>query len=103
MDNAVQANLLAAIAADESKDQVYNVACNARTSLNEMFDRIAAELAKLDVNYVEAPGYRDFRPGDVRHSQADIDKAGRRLGYNPTHSVAEGLAVAMPWYRNQLQ
>ncbi|HIP01454.1 MAG TPA: Vi polysaccharide biosynthesis UDP-N-acetylglucosaminuronic acid C-4 epimerase TviC [Marinobacter salarius] len=103
VDNAVQANLLAAIAADENKDQVYNVACNARTSLNELFDRIAAELAKLDVNYVEAPDHRDFRPGDVRHSQADIDKACRGLGYTPTHSVAEGLAVAMPWYRNQLQ
>ena len=103
IDNAVQANLLAAIAADENKDQVYNVACNARTSLNELFDRIASELAKLDVNYVEAPDHRDFRPGDVRHSRADIDKAGRGLGYNPTHSVTEGLAVAMPWYRNQLQ
>ena len=68
-----------------------------------LFDRIAAELAKLDVNYAEAPDHRDFRPGDVRHSQADIDKAGCGLGYNPTHSVAEGLAVAMPWYRNQLQ
>ena len=103
IDNAVQVNLLAATAADENKDQVYNVACNARTSLNELFDRIAAELAKLDVNYAEAPDHRDFRPGDVRHSQADIDKAGCGLGYNPTHSVAEGLAVAMPWYRNQLQ
>ena len=103
IDNAVQVNLLAATAADENKDQVYNVACNARTSLSQLFDKIAGELAKLDVCYDKAPNYGDFRPGDVRHSQADIDKAAQRLGYSPTHSVAEGLAVAMPWYRNHLQ
>jgi len=103
VDNAVQTNLLAATAADENKDQIYNVACNARTSLSQLFDKIAGELAKLDVCYDKAPNYGDFRPGDVRHSQADIDKAAQRLGYSPTHSVAEGLAVAMPWYRNHLQ
>ncbi len=103
VDNAVQTNLLAATAADENKDQIYNVACNARTSLSQLFDKIAGELAKLDVCYDKAPNYGDFRPGDVRHSQADIDKAAQRLGYSPTHSVAEGLAVAMPWYRKHLQ
>ena len=102
IDNAVQVNLLAATAADEDKDQIYNVACNARTSLNQLFDKIAGELAKLDVAYDKLPDYGDFRPGDVRHSQADIGKATRRLGYSPTHRVTEGLAVAMPWYRNQL-
>ena len=103
IDNAVQVNLLAATAADEDKDQIYNVACNARTSLKQLFDGIAGELAKLNVRYDKAPDHRDFRPGDVRHSQADIEKAARRLGYSPTHRVTEGLAVAMPWYRNQLQ
>ena len=103
VDNAVQANLLAATAAHEHKDQIYNVACNARTSLNQLFDKIAGELARLKVRYDKAPHYGDFRPGDVRHSQADIDKAARYLGYIPTHSVAEGLAVVMPWYRKHLQ
>lgn len=103
IDNAVQVNLLAATAADGDKDQIYNVACNARTSLNQLFDQIAGELAKLDVAYEKSPDYGDFRPGDVRHSQADIGKADRRLGYSPTHKVTDGLAVAMPWYRNQLQ
>ncbi|MCU5787470.1 SDR family oxidoreductase [Alloalcanivorax marinus] len=102
VDNAVQANLLAATAADEHKDEVYNVACNARTSLNELFDSIAAELAKEGVAYDKRPDYGDFRPGDVRHSQADIGKATSGLGYKPSHSVAEGLTVAMPWYRNRL-
>ena len=103
IDNAVQVNLLAATAADGDKDQIYNVACNARTSLNQLFDQIAGELAKLDVAYDKSRDYGDFRPGDVRHSLANIGKATRRLGYSPTHSVTEGLAVAMPWYRNQLQ
>ncbi|MCC4309512.1 Vi polysaccharide biosynthesis UDP-N-acetylglucosaminuronic acid C-4 epimerase TviC [Alcanivorax marinus] len=103
VDNAVQANLLAATTEDEHKDEVYNVACNARTSLNELFDSIAAELAKEGVAYDKRPNYGDFRPGDVRHSQADIGKAISGLGYKPSHSVAEGLAVAMPWYRNRLR
>ena len=100
VDNAVQANLLAAATTEEHKDQVYNVACNARTSLNQLFDRIAAELARLDINYDQAPDYQDFRPGDVRHSQADVSKAAERLGYAPSHGVDAGLAVAMPWYRS---
>lgn len=103
VDNAVQANLLAATAEDEHKDEVYNVACNARTSLNELFDSIAAELAKEGVAYAKRPDYGDFRPGDVRHSQADIGKATGGLGYKPSHGVAEGLTVAMPWYRNRLR
>lgn len=102
VDNAVQANLLAATAEDGHKDEVYNVACNARTSLNELFDSIATELAKEGVAYDKQPDYGDFRPGDVRHSQADIGKATSGLGYKPSHSVAEGLTVAMPWYRNRL-
>ncbi|MCH2556043.1 MAG: SDR family oxidoreductase [Alcanivorax sp.] len=102
VDNAVQANLLAATAAEDSKNQVYNVACNARTSLNELFDLIARELATLDVSYDKKPGYADFRPGDVRHSQADIGKAAQKLGYAPSHSVGQGLAVAMPWYKDSL-
>tara|TARA_R110001606_G_scaffold23425_1_gene78572 strand:+ start:7133 stop:8155 length:1023 start_codon:yes stop_codon:yes gene_type:complete len=102
IDNAVQANLLAATAADEHKNQVYNVACNARTSLNELFDLIGQELANLDVRYGKKPDYADFRPGDVRHSQADIGKAAQKLGYAPSHSVGQGLAVAMPWYKDSL-
>jgi len=102
IDNAVQANLLAATAADEHKNQVYNVACNARTSLNQLFDLIGQELANQDVRYDEKPDYADFRPGDVRHSLADISKAAGNLGYAPTHSVGQGLAVAMPWYKDSL-
>ncbi|MEA3259774.1 MAG: SDR family oxidoreductase [Pseudomonadota bacterium] len=102
VDNAVQANLLAAMADAEARDQVYNVACNARTSLNQLFDLIGQALAALGVSYDRKPDHADFRPGDVRHSQADIGKAADNLGYQPTHSVGQGLAVAMPWYKDSL-
>lgn len=100
--NAIQANLLAATINSDGKDQVYNVACNARTSLTELFNLICDELAHVGVNYSKQPVYGDFRPGDVRHSQADIRKAVKKMEYAPSHNVAEGLALAMPWYCNHL-
>jgi UDP-N-acetylglucosamine 4-epimerase len=98
VDNAVQANILAAIAPDEGKNQVYNVAVNARTSLNALHKNLVSTLAENAVSYTLAPEYRDFRAGDVRHSQADISKAQRLLGYQPTHTLLQGLQAAMPWY-----
>ena len=98
IDNAVQANLLAAAAADDAKDQVYNVAMNERTSLNQLFTAIRRQLDELNIHGTLEPQYREFRPGDVRHSQADINKATNKLGYTPTHTVLEGLTIAMPWY-----
>ena len=98
IDNAVQANLLAAAAADDAKDQVYNVAMNERTSLNQLFTAIRRQLDELNIHGTREPQYREFRPGDVRHSQADISKATKMLGYTPTHTVLEGLTIAMPWY-----
>jgi UDP-N-acetylglucosamine 4-epimerase len=98
--NAVQANLLAATAGHADADnQVYNVALGDRTSLNELFEMLRTNLAPHH-GHVEhyRPNYRDFRAGDVRHSQADISKAQTLLGYAPTHRVKEGLAEAMDWY-----
>lgn len=104
VDNAVQANILAAVADEEGKGQVYNVACNARTSLNQLKDLIYQQIKTLDDSTPELKvEYRDFRAGDVRHSQADISKAGSLLGYQPSHQIAEGLAQAMPWYLNSLK
>lgn len=98
VDNAVQANILAATATEEAKGAVYNIALSARTTLNDLFVAIREELDKCSISGTRKPQYRGFRPGDVRHSQADISKAQRVLGYKPSHTVAEGLAVAMPWY-----
>jgi UDP-N-acetylglucosamine 4-epimerase len=98
VDNAVQANILAALAGDDGTNQIYNVAVNARTSLNMLHKHLVATLAENEVSYSLAPKYRDFRAGDVRHSQADISKAQRLLGYQPTHTILQGLQTAMPWY-----
>ncbi|WNK20158.1 NAD-dependent epimerase/dehydratase family protein [Halomonas piscis] len=96
--NAVQANLLAATADDEAQGEIYNVAVGGRTTLNQLFDYLRRALAEQDVDYAKTPTYRDFRSGDVRHSQADIGKAQRLLGYEPSHAVVEGISEAMPWY-----
>jgi UDP-N-acetylglucosamine 4-epimerase len=98
VDNAVQANILAAMATAEATNQVYNVAVNARTSLNDLHKNLVSTLSENHVSYLLAPSYRDFRAGDVRHSQADISKAQRLLGYQPTHTILQGLQAAMPWY-----
>jgi UDP-N-acetylglucosamine 4-epimerase len=104
VDNSVQSNILAAVADEEGKGQVYNVACNARTSLNQLKDLIYQQIKTLDDSTPDLKvEYRDFRAGDVRHSQADISKAGSLLGYQPSHQIAEGLAQAMPWYLNSLK
>lgn len=104
IDNAVQMNILAAMAEnDEAVDQVYNVALNARTSLNQLYQMIEDRLIERTTTLSKKnPVYRDFRAGDVRHSQADISKATNLLGYKPTHIITEGLDVAMDWYVNNL-
>ena len=98
--NAVQANLLAATTENpEAINQVYNVALDDRTSLNRLFDLLRDALAENRPGIASmAPLYREFRAGDVRHSQADISKARRLLGYSPTHRLGEGIRAAMPWY-----
>jgi UDP-N-acetylglucosamine 4-epimerase len=100
IDNVVQANLLAATATYlNAGNQVYNVAVGDRTSLNELFWEIRALLLPhypylSDVQ----PIYRDFRPGDVRHSLADISKAKQLLGYAPAHRLRESLSQVVEWH-----
>jgi UDP-N-acetylglucosamine 4-epimerase len=99
IDNAVQANLLAATAVgSEAKNQVYNIAVGDQTSLNQLFALINKSLAALGVKSSPAPSYRDFRTGDVLHSLADISKATNLLGYTPTHRISDGLSIATAWY-----
>ena len=103
VENAVQANILAAMSHAEGESHVYNVAVNARTSLNELYRHLATTLGKHGVKYEKQPQYRDFRAGDVRHSQADIAKAKTKLGYEPLYTIVQGLEVAMPWYTQFLR
>jgi UDP-N-acetylglucosamine/UDP-N-acetylgalactosamine 4-epimerase len=98
--NAIQANLLAATTPRrQAVNQVYNVALNERTTLNELFRLIRGALARTYPGVARSkPVYRGFRAGDVRHSQADITRAQDLLGYRPTHGLAEGLDAALAWY-----
>jgi UDP-N-acetylglucosamine 4-epimerase len=104
VENAVQANLLAATVDDpEALNKVYNVAVAERTTLNELFELERELLAEQFPQVREyRPRYREFREGDVRHSQADISRAQQLLGYAPTHRVREGLEEAMGWYTRSL-
>lgn len=104
IDNCVQANILAACAQKpEARNQVYNVAFGERLSLNGLFELIREEVVKRNPAAADAkPEYRDFRAGDVRHSLADISKAGELLGYAPEFSVRQGLSMAADWYAKHI-
>jgi UDP-N-acetylglucosamine 4-epimerase len=103
IDNCVQMNILAATASDEARNEVYNVALGERTSLNTLFDALKTALENCHVSYDKPPGHREFRAGDVRHSQADISKAQTRLGYAPRHRIYDSIGLAMPWYVQSLR
>jgi UDP-N-acetylglucosamine 4-epimerase len=98
IDNTVQMNILAATSPNEAKNQVYNVAVGDRTTLNDLFALIKASLVSEGIKVNVDPIYRDFRLGDVRHSQADISKAKQGLGYSPEFTISKGIEQAMPWY-----
>lgn len=96
--NAVQANMRAALAPATATGEVYNVAVGERTTLNQLFDLIRVGLAQHGVDRAASPIHGDERPGDVRHSLADISKAASAMGYTPSHTIAQGLGIALPWY-----
>lgn len=100
VENVVQANLLAATSTHaDALNQAYNIAVGHRTTLNELYRAIHDRLRKRNPALPEQkPTYRDFRVGDVRHSLANVDKARRLLGYAPTHTMPQGLELALDWY-----
>ncbi|MDE0878704.1 MAG: SDR family oxidoreductase [Sphingomonas bacterium] len=100
--NVVQANLLAALTEKPAKAEVFNVATEARTSLNQLVELIRDALRDVGVTYSLAPQHGAERAGDVRHSLASVAKARDWLGYAPTHDLQAGLAAAMPWYAETL-
>jgi UDP-N-acetylglucosamine 4-epimerase len=118
VENAIQANLLAATVAETATatliasnvkqsmvhpalNQVYNMAVGDCTTLKKLFELIRENLLTYGVSTTIEPEYRDFRLGDVRHSLADISKAKQLLGYAPTHRISEGIQAATQWYVNQ--
>jgi UDP-N-acetylglucosamine/UDP-N-acetylgalactosamine 4-epimerase len=95
VDNAVQANELALFTEKaEALNQIYNVACGEQTTLNEMIE-ILQEVSAKNIK----PVYGPERPGDVKHSRADISKIKQLLGYQPNVFFRDGLKTIYPWYR----
>ena len=105
IDNTVQINLLAATTDnDNATDQVYNVALNDRTSLNKLYQMIEDRLIQRTIGLEKKePIYKDFRAGDVRHSQANIDKAQTLLNYQPRYMISQGMDETMDWYVSNLE
>ncbi len=99
IENTVQANILAATTTnDEAKNQVYNVAVGDRTTLNDLFNAIKNALGENEITYAKNPIYREFRKGDVRHSQASVEKIESLLGYKAQYVISQGVDLAMKWY-----
>ena len=97
--NVVQANLLAGTSQAELGGRVYNVALGGRTSLNQLFTMLRDGMAARGFDCAGMqPDYQPFRPGDIRHSLADIGAAQRDLGYSPRTSLAEGLQSVMDFF-----
>ena len=105
IDNVLQANELALLAENpQAVNTVYNTACGSRTTLNELFEYLKAELTEFDPAVANAEAiHGPERSGDIPHSLADISKAAGLLGYKPTHSVKEGLHECCKWYAENLQ
>ena len=63
-----------------------------------LFDSLKIALHSNGIEYQKSPAYREFRAGDVRHSQADISKAKSMIGFEPEYKIQQGIDKAMPWY-----
>jgi UDP-N-acetylglucosamine 4-epimerase len=103
IENTVQMNVLAATADNNAKANVYNVAVGDRTTLNTLYKSIQKSLNDNFIGNNSQPIYRDFRGGDVRHSQANIDKAINSLGYFPYFKIEEGIRKTIGWYVKTLK
>lgn len=104
IQNVVQANILAATTQNvDAYNEVFNIALNDTTTLNDLFYALRDGLIPFYPHLKGAlPSYRDFRKGDVRHSTANIEKAKKLLGFKPEYTVKQGIELAMDWYRKHL-
>lgn len=100
VSNVVQANLLAAtIALPPEAPRVFNIGLGGATSLSQLFAMLRHETTRIHPGAAGAEAvHRPFREGDVRHSRADIERAGRWLGYHPVKGVSAGLAETVDWF-----
>ncbi len=97
IDNVIEANLKACLAGKEASGQAFNIAYGGRETLNNLYNKLCKLLNK-DIK----PTYKEERVGDIRHSNADISKAKRLLGYSPDYSMDRGLELTIEWYKENL-
>jgi len=100
IENAIQANILAATTKNPNAiNQVYNIAFGDRTTLNNLYTYLKNNLSSIYSHVkIAAPAYREPRPGDVLHSQADISKAKKLIKYTPEFDIKTGIIKSIPWY-----
>jgi len=105
IDNVVQANILAGTTMNEKAfGEAFNTAVGGRETLNNLYKAIVDGLKdNLPDIEIKEPIYRDFRSGDIRHSNANIDKLKVLLEYEPTHSLEDGLKASIAWYINDIK
>ncbi len=105
IDNVVQANIMAGMTTNsDAFAKAYNTAAGGRETLNNLYQEITKGLkSNLPDLEIKEPIYRDFRAGDIRHSNANIDSAKELLGYEPTHTLEQGLKESIEWYINDIK
>jgi UDP-N-acetylglucosamine 4-epimerase len=105
IDNVVQANILAGTTNNKQAfGEAFNTAIGGRETLNNLYRAICHGIKKnLPKLEIKEPIYRDFRTGDIRHSNANIDKMRKLLGYEPTHTLESGLSESIAWYIEDIQ
>lgn len=95
IENVIEANLKACLAGDEAAGEVFNIAYGGREYLIDIYHALTNALGK-DIEPIFGPDRR----GDIKHSNADISKARKMLGYEPEYDFARGLNEAIEWYKN---
>lgn len=94
IENVIEANMKAALAPKAAVGEAYNIACGARTTLNEVYQMLTECLHKEEIK----PCYGPSRAGDIPHSHADIQKAQKLLGYHPEYDFQKGMQETIAWY-----
>ncbi len=97
IDNVIEANIKACLAKEEANGEVFNIAYGRQVTINDLYKTITT-LMGLDVE----PIYEKERPGDIKHSLADISKARKLLNYNPQYSFDDGIKLTIEWYKTNL-
>ncbi len=93
----IEANLKACLASSDAAGEAYNIAYGGREFLIDIYYDLCKALG-----IEKEPNFGPDRPGDIKHSNADISKAKEKLGYDPDYDFSKGIALAIEWYKENL-